>query len=120
MIRGSKSPISSKRWTMLDKDLDAMEERFALEHKRFLEDHNPSVLRGQSDADSYLSSVGRSAAEMFEHLMYQHMYSPAVRDLPHMEKVRELESRRHEVEELIRHDLIFQPLPESYTRPYED
>jgi hypothetical protein len=48
------------------------------------------------------------------------MYSPAVRDLPHMEKVRELESRCHEVEELIRHDLIFQPLPESYTRPYED
>jgi hypothetical protein len=28
-----------------------MEERFALEHKRFLEEHNPSVLRGQSDAD---------------------------------------------------------------------
>jgi hypothetical protein len=37
---------------MLDKDLDAMEERFALEHKRFLEERNPSVLRGQSDADS--------------------------------------------------------------------
>ena len=29
-----------------------------------------------------------------------------VRDLPHMGKVRELESRRHEVEELIRHDLL--------------
>ena len=28
-----------------------MEERFAAEHKRFLEEHNPSVLRGQSDPD---------------------------------------------------------------------
>jgi hypothetical protein len=40
-----------------------------------------------------------------------------VHGLPHQEKVRALQSRRHEVEELIRHDLIFQPLAESYTRP---
>jgi hypothetical protein len=57
----------SERWEM------SLADKYAAEHKRFLEDHNPSVLRGQSDADSYLSSVGRSAAEMFEHLMYQHM-----------------------------------------------
>ena len=50
--------------------------------------------------------------------MLQEMHG--VRGLPHQEKVRALQSRRHEVEELIRHDLIFQPPPESYTRPYED
>ena len=105
---------------MPDKDLDAMEERFALEHKRFLEEHNPSVLRGQSDADSYLSSVGQQAADMLEHLMIQAQHDPEVRKLQGPERARELRSRQLEAEELIRHDLIFQPLPESYTRPYED
>jgi hypothetical protein len=57
---------------------------------------------------------------MYRDLMHSHNRKPEVQKLPHMEKVRELEGRRHEVEEVIRHDLIFQPLPESYTRPYED
>ena len=83
----------------------SLADKYAAEHKRFLEEHNPAVLRGQSDPTSYLSSVGETAAEMFWHLMRECMQR--VRDLPHMEKVRELESRRHEVEELIRHDLIF-------------
>ena len=40
--------------------------------------------------------------------------TPEVRDLPHQQKVRELQSRHHEVEELIRHDLILQPVPEDH------
>jgi Transposon-encoded protein TnpV len=87
--------------------------KFGAEHKRFLEEHNPAVLRGLSDSTSYLSSVGETAADRCEHLMFQYMQSPAVKDLPHQQRVRELQSRHHEVEELIRHDLIFQPLPES-------
>ena len=63
-------------------DLDPMAERFAAEHKRFLEEHNPSVLRGQSDRPA-ISSVGETAAEMFWHLMRECMYR--VRDLPHKE-----------------------------------
>ena len=47
-------------------------ERYAAEHKRFLEQHNPAVLHQQSDPASYLSSVGQQAAEMYRHLMYQH------------------------------------------------
>lgn len=42
-------------------DLDPMAERFAVEHKRFLEQH-PSVLSQQSDPTGYLSSVGQTVA----------------------------------------------------------
>ena len=105
---------------MLDKDLDAMEERFALEHKRFLEEHNPSVLHGQSDPDSYLSSVGRAAGERWDHVMSHYLRDKDLQKLPAPQRAMALQSRQFEVEEVIRHDLIFQPLPESYTRPYED
>jgi hypothetical protein len=104
----------SERWEM------SLADKYAAKHKRFLEENNPSVLRGLSDPTSISLRLGEQAAERYEHLMYQHFHSPEVKKLPHMEKVRELQSRHHEVEELIRHDLIFQPLPESYTRPYED
>jgi len=50
---------------------------------------------------------------MFEHLMTQRMHQPKVKNLPHLEKVRELEAFRHEADEIVRHDLIYQPLPES-------
>jgi hypothetical protein len=33
--------------------------------------------------------------------------------LPHLEKVRELEAFRHEADEMVAHDPIYQPLPES-------
>ncbi|HXW72555.1 MAG TPA: TnpV protein [Methylocella sp.] len=86
---------------------------YAEAHRKFLEENNPSVLRGQSDPNSYLSSVGQQAEEMFEHLMIQRMHQPEVKNLPHLEKVRELEAFRHEADEIVRHDLIYQPLPEE-------
>ena len=43
-------------------DLDPKAERFAAEHKRFLEQHDPSVLSQLSDPASYLSSVGQTVA----------------------------------------------------------
>ena len=100
--------------------MDPLAERFAAEHRRFLEEHNPSVLRGQSDPTSYLSSVGRSAAVTLEHLMSQHLRDPELQKLPAPQRARLLRNHQQAAEELIRHDLIFQPLPESYTRPYED
>jgi hypothetical protein len=45
--------------------------------------------------------------------MMKHANSPAVQKLPHLERVRELQARRHEVEELIQHELILQPLRED-------
>ena len=50
---------------------------------------------------------------MYEHLMSRHNNSEEVQKLPHLERVRELQSRHHEVEEMLRHDLILQPVPEE-------
>jgi len=84
-------------------------QRFAQEHKRFLEDNNPDVLRQQSDPTSYLSSVGNQAAERWEHLMSQYNRSPEVQKLQGPDRVRALQSRQHEVEEMIRDEIIYQP-----------
>jgi hypothetical protein len=88
---------------------------YAEEHRKFLVENNPSVLSGQKDQSSFLSMVGEQAEEMFLHLMMQRANQPEVRKLPHLEKVRELEAFRHQADEMVRHDLIYQPLPESST-----
>jgi hypothetical protein len=62
--------------------MDPLAERFAAEHKRFLEENNPSVLSQQSDPTSYLSSVGETAADRYRDLMYRHDRSPEVQKLP--------------------------------------
>jgi hypothetical protein len=90
-------------------------EDYAEQHRRFLVENNPSVLRGQKDPSGYLSLVGEQAEEMFGHMMMQRMHQ--VRSLPHLEKVRELEAFRHQADEMVRHNLIYQPLPESSTVP---
>jgi hypothetical protein len=107
-----------ERWNM--DDLDPTAKCFAAEHKRFLEEHNPAVLRGQSDPTSYLSSVGLTAADMLEQIMVQHLHDPELQKLPAPQRARLLRNHQQAAEELIRHDLIYQPLPESYTGPYED
>lgn len=91
--------------------MEQMAKRFAEEHKRFLEEHNPAVLRGQYDQTSYLSSVGHQAAERYALLMMSHNNSKEVQALPHQQRVQELQSRRHEVEEMIRDELLHQPRP---------
>ncbi len=42
-------------------------------------------------------------------MMRKHANSPAVQNLPHLERVHELQSRRHEIEEIIQDELIHQP-----------
>jgi Transposon-encoded protein TnpV len=84
---------------------------YAEEHRKFLEENHPSVLRGQKDPSSYLSLVGEQAESMFEHLMMQRRRQ--VQNLPHLEMVRELQAFRHQADEMVRHDLIYQPLHES-------
>jgi hypothetical protein len=101
-------------------DLDPIEEMFAQEHKRFLEQNNPSVLRRLSDPHSYLSSAGRQAGQMFDHMMAHHLRDKGLQKLPAPQRAMALQNRQSEVEELIRHDLIFQPKPEGHDRPYED
>jgi len=57
--------------------------------------------------------VGQSAEDMHIHLMAQHHNKPEVQKLPDLDRVRELKARHHEVEEFVRHDIIYQPVPED-------
>jgi Transposon-encoded protein TnpV len=93
---------------------DPTARQYAEEHRRFLEENNPGVLDGlrqSGSLDSYLSSVGEEASQMFDHLMNQYHKSPEVQNLPYHDRVRALQSRRSEAQELVRHDLINQPVP---------
>jgi Transposon-encoded protein TnpV len=92
---------------------NAAEAQYAREHRRFLEQHRPDVLaslRQQNNLDSYLSSIGEQARDRLGSLMAEHMNSAEVQKLPHLDRVRSLQNRRMEVEELIRDELINQPL----------
>jgi hypothetical protein len=79
-------------------------------HKKFA--HNPSVLSGQSDPTRYLSLVGSQASDRFWHLMGQHLRDPELAKMSAPQRAQELQRREHEVEDLVRHDLILQPVPE--------
>ena len=88
-------------------------QEYAQEHLRFLEQNRPDVLadlRQQGDLNSYLSSVGQQASDRFLTLMMQHNNSPEVQKLQYQDRVMSLQSRRREADELVRHDLINQPL----------
>ncbi len=87
-------------------------EEYADQHRKFLEENNPSVLHGLKDPNSYLSSVGQTAAERLEHIMSLHLRDPDLQKLSAPQRARELRSRQLEADEMVRHDLIYQPLPE--------
>jgi hypothetical protein len=95
---------------------DPLETKFAEEHRRFLSENRPDVLqklRQCGQLTSYLSSVGQQAAEMYSDIMAKYRHSKEVQKLPHLEQVRALQSRQPEAEEIVRHDIIFQPLAED-------
>lgn len=88
---------------------------YAQEHLKFLEENRPDVLAGlrqQGNLNSYLSSVGDQASDQFLTLMMQYKNSPEVASLPYQDQVTSLQSRRHEADEIVRHELIHQPLPD--------
>jgi hypothetical protein len=95
-----------------EQELDPLAQRYAEEHRRFLEENNPTVLSGQDDPTSYLYSVGSQAAERLGHFMAKYANSPEVQKLPHLARVRALQSRQHELEEIIRDEIICQPRQE--------
>ena len=97
----------------MDED-DPAAERYAQEHRKFLEENNPTVLEGlrqSGELDSYLFVVGDQANEMFMTLMKQDASSIVFQNLSHIERVQALHARQCEAEEIVRHDVIFQPLP---------
>ncbi len=92
---------------------DPIARRYQEEHHRFLRENRPDVLEAlqrSGDLISYLSSVGQTASERLEHAMSVHFSDPELQKLPFIEKVQELQSRQLEAEEVIRHDLIHQPV----------
>ena len=85
------------------------------EHHQFLKEAAPGVLRSLSASGSleqYLKELGNQASERESHMMAAHHASPEVQNLPHLQRVKELQNRHAEIQELIRHDLIRQPAPD--------
>jgi hypothetical protein len=63
----------------VDEYYDAMAQRYAREYFKFLQENNSAVLEGlrqSGELNSYLSSVGSQASEMFMTLMMQYSNSP--------------------------------------------
>lgn len=91
------------------------EQEYSQAHRRYLEEHRPDVWQKLPPADrrNYLSSVGSQASDRFDTLMRQYAQSPEVKDLPYLQKVQALQSRRHEADELVRDELIYQPLKDD-------
>jgi Transposon-encoded protein TnpV len=93
--------------------MDPTAQEFEEEHRQFLQENAPHVLEGlrrSGTLDSYLASIGETASERLEHVMSQHLADKELQKLPHLERVRELQNRHQEAEEIIRHDLILQPV----------
>jgi hypothetical protein len=59
------------------------------------------------------SGLGQQATDLFDTLMRPCAQSPEVKKLPYMEKVQALQSRRHEANEVVLHDIVYQPLRED-------
>jgi hypothetical protein len=91
-------------------------EQFAEEHRRFLAANRPDVLtalEASGDLDDYLASVGETASDRLDHAMRDLLNDKEHQKLPYLERVRALQHRQQEMEEGIRHDLIFQPIGEE-------
>jgi hypothetical protein len=92
---------------------DPTAKRYHEEHRRFLAENRPDVLaalRQSGDLNSYLSSVGETASERLDHAMRELWADPEHQKLPFPDRVKALQNRQQEMEEVIRHDLIHQPL----------
>jgi hypothetical protein len=87
---------------------------FAQGHRRFLQENNPRLLDQlirSGDLESYLQEVGEQAEEMFDLEMSREQ--DRTKDLPFNQRVERLRNLQQSMMELIRHDLIYQPLPDD-------
>jgi hypothetical protein len=94
----------------------SLAKQFAEEHHKFLKENNPKLLAQlvqSGDLAEHLREIGESGEQMLEHEVEKLDNSPRVQNLPFMERVRELQSLQRSMMEIIRHDLIFQPIPEE-------
>jgi len=87
---------------------------WAEEHHRFLKESNPAFLANlvQSNSlSSHLHSVGEQAEEM--HAGAMAMHNRKVQNLPHHQRVKELEILHQSMNEVVRHNLIYSPIPDE-------
>lgn len=98
--------------------MDPSATEYAKLHRKFLKEERPEVYAelqkqhpGEASLTSYLSSVGQQASDLFDTLMMQTNSDPKVQALPYQERVSLLQSRRHEANEVVLHDVVHQPLP---------
>jgi hypothetical protein len=94
---------------------NSLAKQYAAEHRKFLRENAPEMFKSLSQSGTlwkHLHSVGEQASEMFEHLMAQKVNDKAEQEKPYHQRVEALQSHRLAVEEMVRHDLIYQPEPE--------
>jgi hypothetical protein len=92
---------------------DSLAQDYGAEHERYLKEAVPALhrkLSASADLESHLRSVGNQASEMHQSMMAQAMKQTL--DLPYMDRVTALQGHRQAAQELVRHDLIHQPVPD--------
>jgi hypothetical protein len=92
--------------------MDLLEQTFAAEHEKFLKENHPRLHRSLSQSGKLqprLTSTAETAAEMFNHEMFKKL--DQTKDLEHQEREKQLQGHRESMMELVRHDLIWQPIP---------
>jgi len=87
-------------------------ETFAREHKEYLQNNRPDVLKGfqrEGDLSRYLSSIGEQAESRMIDLHGQMNKQAGVNDLPYLQKVAALQNHHQSALEIVRDEIILQP-----------
>jgi tellurite resistance protein len=107
--RLAEASISESRQVIDDEEV-----QFAREHGEHLQNCRPDEYKRlvqSGELNSYLSSVGQEAAEMYTTLLAQLNNDPSLRDLPFMERLSRLRSHPEIANEIVRHELVNPPPP---------
>ena len=88
-------------------------QEWTAEHRKFLQENNPEVLAElarSGNLDQYLQEIGSQAAERVKDGLRKRFLHPQTQALPYLKKMEELLSHHRELEEIVRYELIHQPL----------
>jgi hypothetical protein len=92
---------------------NSLAKQYAEEHYRFLTESNPRFLKNLQQSGSlehHLHSTGEDAAQMHEAIMSQGSQSKEMQDMPYPQKDKALRGLLQATQELVRSDLIHQPV----------
>jgi hypothetical protein len=96
--------------------LSSQARAFARKHRKFLEENRPDVyaqFKKDGDLNSYLSSVGKQADEMYTTMLMRANNCPEVQNLPFHQRVSRSQENQQSAMEIVLHDVIFQPTSDS-------